>query len=70
MTKRRKKIIDKEAKKKKILNLLKDGEKSTSEIRKKTKIHYYQLISLLDELEDEGKVTYEEKPHVTFWRLT
>lgn len=53
----------------KILNSLKEREKSTSEIASITSKNYYDCLRLLQELESENLIEKIEVGKFTFWKL-
>lgn len=53
----------------KILNILKEGEKSTSEVSSIINRNYYQSLSILEKLFEENKIEKIEKNKYTFWRI-
>jgi len=55
--------------KEKILEILKRGEMTTTAISEYLKENYWKTYALLQELEKEGKIIREKKPHQTFWHL-
>ena len=55
--------------KEKILKILKRGEMTTTAISEYLKENYWKTYALLQELEKEGKIIREKKPHQTFWHL-
>lgn len=54
---------------KRILALLKEGKKSTSEISAIINRNYYYTLGALVDLEYEKKVKKEEEGSYTFWKL-
>lgn len=48
--------------------LLEEGELTTSKISRKTKIHFYRVRELLNELLEEKKIEKDSKGRYTFWR--
>jgi len=52
-----------------VLDILKDGEKSTTEIASKLKRNYYDCIQILEELLSQNKIEKVEVGKYTFWRL-
>ncbi|HEY0090088.1 MAG TPA: FaeA/PapI family transcriptional regulator [Candidatus Lokiarchaeia archaeon] len=53
----------------KILNFLKRGEKSTTEIASVINRNYYSVLRLLEELEGENKILRISVRKFTFWRI-
>lgn len=52
-----------------ILDFLKDGEKSSTEIASKISRNYYSCIDILKSLEDRHLIEKIEVGKYTFWRL-
>ena len=61
--------MENETHKKKILNSLTKEWKTPTMISHETKIHFYKVIIVLQELLNEGVVEVDEKPNTTYWRL-
>lgn len=55
--------------KNKILEILKEGEKSTTELSSVINRDYYYCIRLLEELEKEKLIMKIEVGKFTFWKL-
>lgn len=55
--------------KNKILEILKGGEKSTTELSSIINRDYYYCIKLLEELEKENLIVKIEVGKFTFWKL-
>ena len=53
----------------KILEILKDGEKTTTEISAIIRRNYYDVVRLLEDLESKKKLEKIEMGKFTFWRL-
>ena len=53
----------------KIINFLKDGEKSTTDISHNINRNFYDTNKLLEKLETENRVEKIEVGKFTFWRL-
>ena len=55
---------------KRIRNFLSDGkEKSTTPIAKKANVHHYKVLSLLDEMYENGELEKDVKGRYIFWKL-
>lgn len=61
--------MENETHKKKVLEALTTEWKTPTMISKETKIHFYKVILILNELLEEGLVEKDEKPNTTYWRL-
>lgn len=53
----------------KILDILKNGEKSSTEISSLLNRNYYDCLKLLEKLETEDKIIKIQMGKFTFWRL-
>jgi len=58
-----------EDKKKRILELLKQGEKSTSEITSLLNRNYYDVIQILEEMARENLIKKINIKSFTYWKL-
>lgn len=54
----------------KILEILKEGEKTTTEISSIIRRNYYDVVRILEDLESKKKLEKIEMGKFTFWRLT
>lgn len=52
-----------------VLEILKDGEKTTTEISSILKRNYYDTVGILERLESEKKICKIEMGRFTFWKL-
>lgn len=52
-----------------ILKILKEGEKTTTEIASIIRRNHYDTLHILEELEKEKKIKKIEIGRFTFWRL-
>lgn len=53
----------------KIIQILKEGEKSSTEIASILNRNYYDVLKLLEELESNNKIKRITMGKFTFWRL-
>jgi predicted transcriptional regulator len=52
-----------------IINFLKEGEKSSSEIASHINKNYYDTLKILDDLEKKGILLKMELGRYTYWKL-